>query len=75
MIFKIRAKCGHCNNDSFKMEKKSEGISEDSVIIRETMMHDGFGYDLNTFNIICTKCGKKNSGRFFYEEERKVAKR
>lgn len=60
----IKARCKNCNNNSFRMEKKVEGKSENDILITETIMHDGFGYDLNTFDIICNKCNKINTDVF-----------
>ncbi len=50
------ALCEKCNGISFELRKICEGQSLQSVLISETMCHDGMGWDLNTFDIICTHC-------------------
>lgn len=62
--FRVTAFCKKCGNKTFIIKKISEGESEDNVLIRETMCHDGFGWDLNTFDIVCSKCKSVNLDRF-----------
>ena len=50
--------CKKCKNKSFRFEKKIEDE------ITEVLGHDGFGWDLNTFDIICSKCEGRNTDVF-----------
>ena len=53
----IRAKCSKCKNNTFRIEKETEGKTKEAIAYCEILCHDGFGYDINTFKIICNKCG------------------
>ena len=64
MKFTINGKCKECGNKSFKLRKRVEGASKHKVVLNETLCHDGCGYDLNTFDIICSKCRKENTDVF-----------
>lgn len=66
---KLFAYCKKCENTTFYIEKEVEGKSEESILIQETLCHDGYGYDLNTFNIICRKCKSVNNDVFDFMKE------
>lgn len=61
---KLIGYCVKCGNQSFRFEKKVEGDNPDKIMMYEVLNHDGFGFDLNTFDIICEKCGRKDTDRF-----------
>ena len=69
MKYKIIMKCNKCDNESFLFRKLTEDKSEELLIYHETLCHDGFGYDLNTFEIICSKCKSVNSDIFKIQQE------
>jgi len=41
-------------------QKELSPITLDDYILVQTMCHDGFGWDINDFDFICSKCGEKN---------------
>jgi len=57
MKFSIEGICKECKNKKFKVIKLKEAKDKEELIYHETLCHDGYGYDLNTFDIICCKCG------------------
>jgi len=59
-LLRVVVKCPKCGSKEVTIEKVFRYNTEeerDKIIIRETLMHDGFGWDLNTFTIKCAKCG------------------
>jgi hypothetical protein len=64
MKIRIIGHCSHCKNRSFRFEKDVEGQTEQDILMAETLCHDGYGWDLNSFSIICTKCGSVNTDVF-----------
>ncbi|RLJ04555.1 MAG: hypothetical protein DRP08_01540 [Candidatus Aenigmatarchaeota archaeon] len=59
-LLRVVVKCPKCGSEEVKIEKVLRYSTEeerDKIIIRETLCHDGFGWDLNTFTIKCAKCG------------------
>jgi len=59
-LLRVVVKCPKCGSEEVTIEKVFKYNTEeerDKIIIRETLMHDGFGWDLNTFTIKCAKCG------------------
>ena len=60
----IKGKCRECGNNTFKLEKAVEGKNETAIFIDGIFMHDGFGWDLNSFDIICSKCKSINEDGF-----------
>lgn len=68
MILKIKGFCKNCSNTKFEFSKISKGDNKNQIIINETLNHDGWGYDLNTFDVICSKCKEVNSDIFKFEE-------
>jgi len=62
MRARVVVKCKKCGSDSVIVEKFLEYNNEDEYrrqIIKETLCHDGWGWDLNTFTVKCAKCGEK----------------
>ena len=64
----IRAKCSECENNTFRIEKEIEGKTMELITYHEILCHDGFGYDINTFKIICDKCGKTSEEHYYIKE-------
>ena len=59
-LLRVVVKCPKCGSEEVKIEKVLKYSTEeerDKIILRETLLHDGFGWDLNTFTIKCAKCG------------------
>ena len=56
MEFIAEVKCSKCGNNEFKLFKKLKGNNKESIIINQTLCHDGFGWELSTFDLECTKC-------------------
>ena len=56
MEFIAELKCSKCGNKEFKLSKKLKGNDKKTIIIQETLFHDGFGWELSTFDVECTKC-------------------
>jgi len=59
---RVVLKCPRCGSDKVVVEKIIEYESRDDLerkIIEETLCHDGFGWDLNTFSVKCGMCGEK----------------
>jgi len=54
-------KCKKCGSNKFILRKKIhyEG-SLKSALISELLCHDGFGWNVNTFDFVCAKCGAVN---------------
>jgi predicted nucleic-acid-binding Zn-ribbon protein len=52
-------RCSKCSNTEFKFTKELEGESKETIILMEILAHDGFGWDISTFDIECIKCGNK----------------
>ena len=56
-VRKVWLECAKCGSKKIMAEKLVEYTDWDKALIRETLMHDGFGWDLNTFDFKCAKCG------------------
>jgi len=59
-LLRVVVKCPKCGSEEVIIEKVFRYSTEkerDDIILRETLLHDGFGWDLNTFTIKCAKCG------------------
>ena len=59
-LLRVVVKCPKCGSEEVTIEKVfrySTKKERDYIIYRETLCHDGFGWDLNTFTIKCAKCG------------------
>lgn len=58
------AKCKKCGGIEFRLsqvvEKEKRKTWKD-IEINKAIMHDGFGWELEDFDMICTKCGSKES--------------
>jgi len=57
----VEIKCKKCGSNKFILRKKIhyEG-SLKSALISELLCHGGFGWDVNTFDFVCAKCGAVN---------------
>lgn len=55
-------KCKNCGNRIFRIKKVAYSDKEkEQYMQHEYLCHDGFGWDLNTFNIICSKCKSREA--------------
>ena len=54
---RVWLECKKCGSRKITATKRVVYSDWDEAIIRETMMHDGFGWDLNTFDFKCAECG------------------
>lgn len=66
--FFVQAVCDKCGCNSFKIAKTTEGANKKDMIYKETLFHDGYGWDLNTFHIVCARCKSKNKDKFEVEQ-------
>ena len=57
MDFKATVKCEKCGGIKFKITKQLSGHDKDLLIQHELLCHDGFGWDISTFELTCVKCG------------------
>ena len=60
----LKIKCKKCKSEKISISKKVQGESEKGIIIQETFCHEGFDFDINTFNFKCVDCG---SNKHFIE--------
>ena len=49
--------CPNCQANTFQINKKAKAKDEQTLIVGQTMMHDGFGWDVNQFQFECNHCG------------------
>lgn len=51
-------RCKKCKNTTFFLSKESKDYENEAEAVQyETLAHDGFGWDVNTFDIVCALCG------------------
>ena len=52
--------CKTCGSNDIRLSrvvKKDEGETWHDVTLYETLYHDGFGWELDSFELTCAKCG------------------
>ena len=60
MTFKARRvwlECKKCGSRKITATKLVKYTNWEEALIRELYCHDGFGWDLNTFDFKCAECG------------------
>ena len=58
---KVWIECKKCGGREFRIERNVEYEgSWHSAVMHECLAHDGFGWELEDFDLICTKCGSVN---------------
>ena len=57
---KVWLECGDCGSKEIIVSKIVYYEDWEKALLRETLCHDGFGWDLNTFETRCAKCGSEN---------------
>jgi len=58
-LLRVVVKCPKCGSEEVIIEKVFRYSTEKEryhIILREILLHDGVGWDLNTFIIKCAKC-------------------
>ena len=60
--FNIAMKCKKCGNDTFRIvQTKVKSDDEKSLVMHQTMCHQGFGWQMNWFKYHCERCGSKSN--------------
>ena len=62
MLKRVVLKCPRCGSDKVIVERYIKCRDEkewERIVHREVLMHDGFGWDLNTFEIRCARCNAR----------------
>lgn len=60
-----KVQCSKCKLDSVILTKHLEGFNREKIVHEETLCHDGYGWDINTFTPTCMNC---NSSEFIEVE-------
>jgi len=58
MKFSAVLRCKHCKGKNITLQKIFEAENRKIGIECETLLHDGYGWDLNTFDFFCFDCGE-----------------
>ena len=57
---KVWLECEDCGSKEITASKTVHYKNWESALLHEIFCHDGFGWDLNTFEFKCAKCGSEN---------------
>ena len=57
---RVWLECGDCGSKEVTASKIVEYENWEEALIYETLCHDGIGWDINTFEFKCARCGSKN---------------